>query len=643
MKKNEIRKAQIIPLSLRADVQPQTINEEERSVELVWSTGAKVRRGGFFSDPYDEELSMDPQHIRMGRMNKGAPLLNSHSQWNLRDVIGVIENARIENGVGKAKVRFSSRAEVDPIFKDVKDGILRNVSVGYRVYKYKDVSGPEDKYKTYRAIDWEPAEVSIVPVPADADAQIRSAPGVEKNEVEIEERNLIGGDSMKENEQPTPAAAQPPVDKEAIRKEVLETERARISSIKSAVRAAKLDEKFADEMIDGGVAIEKAREMIIEKLASKTEEVTVAANVRVGGQDEVQTRRDGMQEALLHRTDGKKFELTEKGREYRHMTLLELARESLEARGVRTRGFSKMELAARALHSTSDFKLVLENVINKTLRAGYESAPQTFRPFVREVQVADFKEISRVQLGDAPKLLEVKEGGEFKRGTTKDSAEKYALKTYGRIIGVTRQVLINDDLDAFTRIPQMFGSSAAHLESDVVYGILNANAALSDGIALFHASHNNLGTAGAPDVTTLTEARRALRQQKGLSELTEDLQFINIMARYLIVPPKYETASEQLLSSTMLPNQVSAVNPFAGKLQLLVEPRLEVSGSDPWYVAADPGQVDVIEVATLQGQGSVYLETKEGFDVDGLEVKARHDFAAKAIDYRGLFKNPGTA
>ena len=398
MKKNEIRKAQMIPLSLRADVQPQTINEEERSVELVWSTGAKVRRGGFFTDPYDEELSMDPQHIRMGRMNKGAPLLNSHSQWNLRDVIGVIENARIENGVGKAKVRFSSRAEVDPIFKDVKDGILRNVSVGYRVYKYKDVSGPEDKFKTYRAIDWEPAEVSIVPVPADADAQIRSSAGFEKNEVEIEERNLIGGDSMKENEQPTPAAAQPPVDKEAIRKEVLETERARISSIKSAVRAAKLDDKFADELIDGGVAIDKAREMIIEKLASKTDEVVVTSNVRVGGQDEVETRRQGMEESLLHRTDSKKHTLSEKGREFRHMTLLEMARESLEARGIRTRGLSKMELAARALHSTSDFKLVLENVINKTLRAGYESAPQTFRPFVREVQVADFKEISRIGL-----------------------------------------------------------------------------------------------------------------------------------------------------------------------------------------------------------------------------------------------------
>jgi phage major head subunit gpT-like protein len=643
MSKTETRKHQMVPLSLRADVQPSTINLEERSVELVWSTGAKVRRGGFFSDPYDEELSMDQSHIRMGRMNKGAPLLNSHSQYNLRDVIGVIENARIENGVGKAKVRFSSRADVEPIFQDVKDGILRNVSVGYRVYKYKDVSGPEDKFKTYRAIDWEPAEVSIVPVPADADSQIRSSAGIEKNELEIEERNLIGGDPMKENEQPTPAPAAPVVDKEAIRKEVLETERARISSIKSAVRAAKLDDKFADELVDGGIAVDKAREMIIEKLASKTEEVQVTSNVRVGGQDEVETRRAGMEEALLHRTDSKKFSLTEKGREYRHMTLMDLAKESLEARGIRTRGMSKMELAQRALHSTSDFANVLAAVTNKTLRAGYEAASQTFRPFCREVQVADFKEISRVQLGDAPKLLEVKEHGEFKRGSMKDGAEKYALKTYGRIVGITRQVIINDDLDAFTRVPQLFGRSAAELESDIVYGIINANAALADGVALFHASHSNLGTAGVPDVTTLTEARRAMRQQKGLSQDSADAQFINVMARYLLIPPKYETSSEQLLSSTMLPNQVSAVNPFAGKLQLLVEPRLEVSGSDPWYVLADPGQVDVIEIATLQGQGSVYIESKEGFDVDGLEIKARHDFAAKAIDYRGMYKNPGTA
>jgi len=631
-------KRQIAPLDLRAEFSAQSINEEKRTVDLVWSTGATVRRGGFFSEPYDEQLDMSATSIRLDRLNRGAPLLNSHSQFDLGNILGVVERAWPDGQEGKATVRFSDRADVASIWNDVKSGIIRNVSVGYRVHNYKDVSDPNAKFKTYRATDWEPFEISLVPIPADAGSQVRSD-GLQKNEVEIETRIEKPGGNMKvENETPV---TQPIVDVEAIRKEAQETERSRVIGIKSATRAAKMDEAFGEKLIADGVSIDEARKLVIDELAKRSEQSPVVSRPDVQmGTDEVEKRVANLENAIMHRWDTK-TEL-KGGREFRHFTLLEMAREALESRGIRTRGMSKMQLAERALHSTSDFKLVLENVVNKTLRAGYEAAPKTFMPFVREVQVADFKQVSRTQLGDAPKLKEVLEDGEFTSGSMKDGAEKYALKTYGRIVGITRQVLINDDLSAFTRVPEMFGRSAADLESDIVYGLITANAAMSDAIALFHASHGNLAGAGAvPDVTTLSAARMAMRQQKGLSDSTAEEQFINIMAQFLIVPPKYETGAEQLLSSVMIPNAVSAVNPFAGKLQLIVEPRLEVSGADAWYLAASPSQVDTIEVAYLQGQQGVSIETKEGFEIDGLQVKARHDFAAKAIDWRGLYKNPG--
>jgi hypothetical protein len=124
----------------------------------------------------------------------------------------------------------------------------------------------------------------------------------------------------------------------------------------------------------------------------------------------------------------------------------------------------------------------LSAVTNKTLRQAYDVYPRTFTPFCRQVLATDFKAMHRVQIGEAPQLLKVSEGGEFKRGTIAESKESYRIETYGRVVAITRQVLINDDLDAFTRIPAMYGTAIATLESDVVWGIITANAAMADGV-----------------------------------------------------------------------------------------------------------------------------------------------------------------
>lgn len=177
-----------VPVQVRsAAVAPGTVNEEQRTVELVWSTGAAVRRFDWVTERvFTEELSMDPAHVRLDRLNAGAPLLNTHSQWSLNGVLGVVESAWIENGAGRARVRFSARPEVDPVWKDVVDGIIRNVSVGYQVHKFRDVTQAQDKMKRLLAEDWEPMEISLVPVGADPKSGIRAEQAC-ACEIEMEE------------------------------------------------------------------------------------------------------------------------------------------------------------------------------------------------------------------------------------------------------------------------------------------------------------------------------------------------------------------------------------------------------------------------------------------------------------------------
>jgi hypothetical protein len=161
----------------RAAFQPATLNPDARTIELTWTTGARGRRASWFDGDWYEELDMSSGAVRLDRLNNGASLLNSHQSADLSNILGVVEKAWIENGEGRARVRFSERAEVDPIFRDVASGIIRNVSVGYQVHRWSDpIRGADKEPPTYRALDWEPMELSLVGVPFDAKAQTRNQP-----------------------------------------------------------------------------------------------------------------------------------------------------------------------------------------------------------------------------------------------------------------------------------------------------------------------------------------------------------------------------------------------------------------------------------------------------------------------------------
>jgi hypothetical protein len=725
-------------VQLRTDVRvmPETVDATARTVELVWSAGALVRRrDAWTGKPYDEVLSLEAGHVDLSRLNGGAPLLNTHGARDLSQVLGVVERAWIETSesgvIGKARVRFSARADVEPIWRDVEAGIIRNVSVGYSVRRF-EITEQEGQVPIWRAVDWQPMELSAVPVAADASAGFRGsgapelpcqlirAPSqaLQPNPSEIDQpvTDHTKDKIMDEQRQPasvhgvadhdgsanvpsqragaavTPAKLpsenaeiraseqrgagtaatlvenamtdqrraadantnantsndphQAPFDETAMRRiaqDAMEAERARIAGIQNAARKLGVGEDVTSDLVRRGVSLDAARGALIDAAAQNDRAVETRPHIRMGGQCEMETRRAAVEAALLHRHDPSRFEMTASARDWRGLSLIEMARDILASEGVRVRGLSRDELATRALHSTSDFPLILSNVTNKTLRAAYDTAPRTFAPIARRTTVADFRDVHRLQLGEAPQLEKVNESGEFKRGTLGEAQEKYRIETFGKVIGITRQVLINDDLDAFTRVPALFGTAAATLESDVVWGVITTNAAMADGKALFHAGHNNLAATGVKlDVAGLAKARTAMSLQKGLDGKT----VLNIRPAFLVVPTSLELEAEQLLAQNIVPTKSADVVPGSLRsLTVISEPRLDpgAGAAVPWYLLASPAAIDTIEYAYLEGQEGVAMETRMGFDVDGMEIRARLDFGAKAIDWRGLYKNPGVA
>jgi len=665
-----------LPMQTRREpILPATVDTETRSVDVVFTTGAAVRRrrwtGWDTSVPFDEILEVSDRAVDLTRLNAGAPALDSHSVWSSHSQVGVVERAWIEGREGKATIRFPREGldqAADRMFGLIGDGIIRNVSVGYSIDRVKVIEPAAKGEVEQRIVErWTPLEVSFVTVPADPRAQVRAADQasypveivdtrMQKEASMPESTTTVAGDvpALTETRQqpvaasahPEPTSARmpepaPAPDSEAIATSAREAERDRVSTIYDLTGRLNLERSFAEDLVKRGVSVDESRRLILDQVAAKSDETRTFPHVSVplGGRDERITRRDAVANALLHRYSPTLFPLEDAARQYRGMTLLELARESLGNAGVNTRGLSRDEVATRALHSTSDFPEILSAVTNKTLRQAYDAYPRTFALFCRQVLATDFKSMHRVQLGEAPQLLEVGESGEFKRGTLGESKESYKVKTYGRVVAITRQVLINDDLDAFTRIPAMYGNSIAQLESDVVWGIITSNPAMADGNALFHTTHKNLaGTGAALDVASVGAARAAMALQTGLDKKT----VLNIRPAFLIVPAALELKAEQLVAQNLVPADSAKVVPQSIRtLSPISEPRLDAASATSWYLAASPNQIDTIEYAYLEGQQGAYIETRNGFDVDGVEIKCRLDFGAKAIDWRGLYKNSG--
>lgn len=573
---------------------PDTLDMEAGTVEVTLTTGAPVQRAGHI-----EILAIGRENVELAPR---IPLLDSHRQTSIADIKGSVSNIRFEPGAIVATLNISDPAALAAVAR----GDVTGVSVGYRVKKWFERRDPKSGKLIRTAVLFEIVEASLVAVPADANATIRSNP-MEENEI-IEP----GTETISEPENATRAETN--------------------AQIRSAVTYARLPSSFADGLIDREATVEEARSAVFAEMQRRSVPVS---NIRVGPSgDDPAVIHERMAEALACRATG--AEPSEPARAYVNLSLSDMARLSLQrsgATGIATLG--REELLTRAMHTTSDFPNLLTSTGNRILMPAYAAAESPLKRLARQRTADDFRPMSLIKLGEFGKLQKVTEAGEIKALTTGEAAEGYSLETFGGIFNLSRKAIINDDLNAFARWAEMMGRGAAETEADQLVSLLTGNPVLGDGVALFHASHGNLAAPGtAPDVATLSAARLALRRQTGLDGASP----IGATPKYVLAPPELETDFEKLLSE-LAAAKVDDQNPFTGKMTLLVEPRL--SDAAAWYVFADPAVMPVLEYAYLSSAPGPQLASRDGWETLGREFRVVLDFGAGAVDYRGAYSNPG--
>lgn len=364
-----------------------------------------------------------------------------------------------------------------------------------------------------------------------------------------------------------------------------------------------------------------------------------AAHIHAGNGEFI---RQGMANALAARAG---VETLESDNSYRGMALVEMARMSLSERGISAYGMDRMEMIGMAFtHSSSDFGNILQDVANKALLQGVEAAAETFQLWTKKGSLSDFKLSNRVALDGFPTLDKIPDGGKYSQADINDRGEKIQLATFGKMFGISRQTIINDDLGAFTEIPGMMGRAALRTIGNLVYALLMANPAMKDGKALFHADHGNLGAGAALAMASLDAAGTVMAMQEDSAG-----SVLNVEPKFLITGRADKGRATTLMTAEKDPDESgsNAPNIVKDMCTVIADARIDKAAKLaesplPWFMAADPA-FGTIEVAYLDGNEQPTLEQKEGWSVDGTQFKVRHDAGVAALSTRTMYKNPGKA
>lgn len=693
------------------------IDEDERRVKISISSETPITRRSFFSDPWIETLGHKRGEPNLARFQSGGASVHYNHSRQRADRIGVVESVKLvtikdgkrAEGTGKIRrlegvVRISKREDVDDIWTDISDGVLRNISVGYTVDERKLTreSGPGEPDE-FRITSWTPMEVSFVDIPADPSV------GVGRNEqnelayrvIDLEPEKetkmfrydangnplpdtpearaaILAGTATKEDGSPyvpsdevraacatpapapaavvpiaTPAPADPPaLDADALRAEGVTAEQTRVKDINA------IFEPFGDThetiraaaIADPEQSVEDVRQSLLKSLGKDATPGQTADSLRITtGEDSADKFVRGAGLALELRAgtisddDRKSFDNTFGG-----FSLVELARHALAIENIDSSKMQRMELVGRAFTS-SDFPLILANQANKSMLKGYDEAPETWNIWAQTGNLSDFKIASRVNLSTFNNLDLVSEDGEYKYGQFTENNETIQLATFGKLFSISRQAIINDDLGMFTRIPSSMGRAASRTVGNLAYGVITSNPLLADGIAFFNAAHNNLNLSGAGGTPLSADAvglatLGTMRNGMGLqTDSGANAVGLNIRPGFLLVPLALEDVAKALMTDTTAPGQANpgVRNQLVNMAQVVSDPRLDADSVVRYYLAA--GQTwDTIEVAFLDGNQAPTLEQQTGWAIDGTDFKVRIDIAAAPMDFRTWQRDDGS-
>jgi len=474
-------------------------------------------------------------------------------------------------------------------------------------------------------------------------------------------------------EAPKAAAVMSDEDKQSL---ILAEDQKRRTAIKALATKHKLSEKWAEGLCDRGTPLAHAEELAQLAIEMKPV-VTGSGGISSGDDMDRSSLADAIGDAIMLRAGAPMVELDahtgvairdsegrvkprqahQRAHQFRSLPLMEMGRKFLSSIGAGVEYMSKNELVGllfnpmqlRERHGisafaqgTSDFPYILQNVLNKSLRGAYAEIPLDWSKFCSRMTMPDYKQFSLTSLSEAPDLVRQYEGEGIDYGTLSENRETATLAVYNKGLKLTRIAMINDDLNAFSRIPRIMGQAAARKEDDVAFAILTANSVLvQDSIALFDvATHANYITTGAaPSITTLNVGEAAMATQKGIGGAS----YLAIKPRTILVPVALSGTTRTLLASQYDPaaSMGHVANIWAGRLEMISNPRLDAFNPAGWFLAADPGQIDTIAVVFLDEEQTPVAKQETEFDTEDLKFAVRHSVVAKAIDYRGLFYNDG--
>jgi len=475
-------------------------------------------------------------------------------------------------------------------------------------------------------------------------AALVAANQLQKKENDMTVKNKQATDGTVATTDETVTAAAKPV--EAVQTapseiEVLARESQRRADVRAAFQpfvAKEGVQAVLDKVLDDhNVTVAAAQNQLLTHLGAQSMPIAGNAHIVVGetgGEKFIHAATQAiMARSGLEKRDG--------ANEFRGASMMDIARASLEQAGFNHRGLDKREVVGAAFtHSTSDFPILLENVMNKILLAAYARAQNTWTRFCKTGDLSDFRAHGRYRTGSFGNLDSKTENNEFKSKTMSDAVkESITLGTKGNLIGLSREMIINDDLGAFSDMLQSMGRAANRTVEADVYALIASNPTMSDGVALFHASHGNLASSGAaPSMATIEAARVAMAMQKDIS----NSDFLDLRPSVFVGGMSTGGEARSINDSQYDPDTTGKLqkpNKVRGLFSDVVDsPR--IAGAD-WYTFADPMEAPVIEVGFLDGNQEPYLEMKEGFTQDGVQYKVRLDYVVGAIGFEGAYKNSG--
>lgn len=616
-------------------------NEDDNTLSFVFvSDDNSGKRYDWGSGEYYDEV-LDVNGANTERLNT---FFKDHYR-SVDSAVGKISNPRVENNQLIGDVTFGSDDDSQRVHSKYAEGILTDVSIGYEIRDYKVEKGAENERDIVTVTDFDIFEVSAVGIGFDSGAKKRSgdkfgSPQMDKEQLE----RLAQLEAMSKR------------NKEEI------AELAKLSKIKDADERAKFDvdkKQLADDKIE----LQRAKEVAViasdfgergAKILSENENISVndfrakllanfAGESKLSGQGSVGEQRtdeassrskliDDLVDGLALRVGAKIENPSEGAKNYRHASLTDIGNLLLPES---ERSFDKAKVAERSL-VTGDFPMLLQSVGARVLVSEFEAQVGTYKAWMKEVDVTDFRTMTDVtsKLGGG-RLSKTLENGDLKELGGAEAGESWKIETFGNKFVLTREMLINDDLGAFTELIATFGEMASTTANGIAYDILQskgdyANYKLADNSGLYVGSRNNSAT-DALSSTALSAGRLAMSKHKSIDGKTP----LRIMPKFLIVPPALEVTAQEILGATQKlgADNIAVPNVNQNKYVLVVDP--EIESDTAWYLLAEKR---TFKMGFLAGTNRQPVLKRNESTLVRTVFEGVFDIGVTAEDYKGLYR-----